>query len=248
MWGNLDVYHFAAKMDGSGEIDYIKTYPEYNQNCEKIIRMIQRDHSFFGIQISNIEQGTEHRIGGGNINYVKFNVINCNETETICNDNQGLLYLERGIKYWNGDGVPCDKMQAKYWFEKAAVLGNKDAIYNLGVGYEYGEFGYVDLFQAFTQYHLAAEKGLVKGMSKLGLFLHLGKGCTQNLEDAFLWFTKAAEGGNVGAMYNLGVCYDNGKGVRQDYNKAAYWFDQAALKNYEDSAIQARRCRTKANM
>ena len=28
LWGNLDVYHFAAKMDGSGQIDYINIHPE----------------------------------------------------------------------------------------------------------------------------------------------------------------------------------------------------------------------------
>lgn len=163
-------------------------------------------------------------------------------------DYQGILYLVEGLKYWNGEGVPSDKLIAKYWYEKAAALGNEDAIYNLGVGYEYGEFGYVDLDRAFSQYELAAKKGLVTGMAKTGLFLHLGKGCSRNLEEAFRWFSKAAEGGNVGSMYNLGVCYYKGMGVKQDYLKAAYWFEQAAMQNYEDSAILARRCRMQANI
>lgn len=76
MWGNCDVYHFAAKMDGSGEIDYIKIQPERNRNSDKILQIVQSNNSFFGIKISYIEQGTEHRDGGGFINYIKFIVAN----------------------------------------------------------------------------------------------------------------------------------------------------------------------------
>ncbi len=88
---------------------------------------------------------------------------------------QGLLYLAEGIKYWNGEGVAVDKMAAKIWFEKASELGNEDAIYNLGIGYEYGEFGPIDLEIAFSYYKRAAERGLVMGMAKLGFFLGVGK-------------------------------------------------------------------------
>ena len=63
-------------MDGSGEIDYIKIQPERNRNSDKILQIVQSNNSFFGIKISYIEQGTEHREGGGFINYIKFIVVN----------------------------------------------------------------------------------------------------------------------------------------------------------------------------
>lgn len=76
LWGNRDVYHFSAKMDGSGQIDYIKIHPENNQNYDKILNMIQSNMDFWGIKISNIERGMEHRDGGGNIEFIRFDVQN----------------------------------------------------------------------------------------------------------------------------------------------------------------------------
>lgn len=61
-------------MDGSGQIDYIKIHPENNQNYDKILNMIQSNKDFGEIKISNIERGLERRDGGGNIEFIRFDV------------------------------------------------------------------------------------------------------------------------------------------------------------------------------
>ena len=43
-----------------------------------------------------------------------------------------------GYMYYVGDGVPQSFAEARKWYEKAAVQGDKDAQYNLAVAYEIG--------------------------------------------------------------------------------------------------------------
>ena len=36
-----------------------------------------------------------------------------------------------GVLYWNGYGVPRNRVLGRQWFEKAAALGNREAKQNL---------------------------------------------------------------------------------------------------------------------
>jgi len=62
--------------------------------------------------------------------------------------------------YLDGKGVEIDQAEAAGWFLKAAVQGNVDAQFNLGVMYEFGEGIVVNFTEAARWYRKAADQGM----------------------------------------------------------------------------------------
>ena len=148
-----------------------------------------------------------------------------------------------------------NKEKAKEWYEKSAVRGNTEAMYNLGVLYD--KEG--DKAKAKKWYEKAASKGNTDAMYNLGILYYeegdkekakkwfekaASKGNTDAMynsgilryeegdkEKAKEWYEKAASKGNVGAMTNLGVLYDN----EGDKEKAKKWYEKAASKGNTDA-------------
>ncbi len=121
-----------------------------------------------------------------------------------------------------------DKGKAVSWFQKAAELGNLDAMNYLGHIYALGDDEIEqDVEKAIYWLQKAAEAGHVDAISRLGdiyrdeRFGHVDK------EKARTWFLKAAEQGDGGCMWCLGGMYRYGEGVPQDIEKSLDWHRKA---------------------
>jgi TPR repeat protein len=81
--------------------------------------------------------------------------------ETMADDR---LYYRLGTMNMTGTGTETDLDQARSYFEKAAELGNKDALYSLGKLYLNPEFSGYDPAKAVEYLELAVEEGQVTGI------------------------------------------------------------------------------------
>ena len=139
-----------------------------------------------------------------------------------------------GSCYNFGNVVEIDKIQAAYWYKKAAYWyqknaeqGNAKAQYMLGICYHKGYGVKQDKAQAIYWYRKAAEQGYAEAQSELAYCYEEGKGVKQDFTIAAYWYKKAAEQGDEYAQFELGVYYEEGKGVKQDYAQAIYWYREA---------------------
>ncbi|MCX7124017.1 MAG: tetratricopeptide repeat protein [Gammaproteobacteria bacterium] len=134
-------------------------------------------------------------------------------------DNAGLTSVQAG-----------NYQQAFQQFQEAAKKGNADALFNLGLMYNVGDYVNVDYHQALKHYKQAAALGSIKAMTNIGDLYTQALGVNQNYQEALNWYQKALNEGdilepaaNIGQIYYLG-----GYGVTQDYSKAFYYWTLSA--------------------
>jgi TPR repeat protein len=80
---------------------------------------------------------------------------------------QGDEDFKTGIKYYNGDGVNKDYVEALKWFRKAADQGNSFAQYNIGAMYHEGQGVTKDRVAAIKWLRKAADQGHQKAKDAL---------------------------------------------------------------------------------
>lgn len=131
-----------------------------------------------------------------------------------------------GLRYYEGNGVPKDAVQAARWYALAAAQGYRQAQNNLGTLYNAGEGVPKDRAAAMMWFTRAAEQGLAEAQANLGV-LHRDA-ADRNMPEAVKWFTRAAEQGNADAQYELGLIYDLADGVPRDVARAVTWYTLAA--------------------
>lgn len=137
-----------------------------------------------------------------------------------------------GLQYMNGTNEK-DKNPAKALenFEKAAKLGNVNAMYNAGICYimanrkkqdlEELNMGAMHLYEATEAGHdksleklkEIADMNIAYAQALLGKCYQMGYGTFTDHSQAFLWFMKAVENGSSLGMYHLAWYYLYGKGV-----------------------------------
>ena len=137
------------------------------------------------------------------------------DTEAMC---------ELAKKYFNGDGVPEDKVKAVKLYQKAAEQGNAGAQNMLGDCYYDGDGVLEDKVEAVRWLRKAAEQDDANAQHFLGLCYMRGEGVSHDKAEAVRWYRKAAEQGLARAQNHLGACYCNGDGVPQNYTEAVKWF------------------------
>jgi len=144
-----------------------------------------------------------------------------------------MLYL--GRFYTNGregfNHVSPDFEKARQWFEKAAALGDADALNGLGKLYHRGGFGIErNLDQARRFYRKAAGAGSLQALCNLGLI------CEEEGQDerALQWFKTADTTGFEGArqhsrrlLHRIARRYHDGC-PDPDYREARRWYEKAA--------------------
>lgn len=156
-----------------------------------------------------------------------------------------------------------DMATALALFEKAAAMGNLDAISELASAYAEGTNGVkADLPRALKLYEQAADLGSksdaaardrlrdkIAGKSPPPpsmrdlLVEAVAARKAGRMAEAAKLFERAVDAGSVAAMSQLGLMYQNGEGVAKDNTKALAWFDRAAKagdKNAETSAFALR--------
>ena len=157
------------------------------------------------------------------------------------------LEFNKGVRYYNGDGVEQDKKEAVKWFRKAAEQGNASAQLNLGYCYENGEGVEQNKAEAVKWYRKAADQGEAKAQYNLGNCYDNGEGVEQDKAEAVEWYRKAAEQGDADAQYNLGLCLLYGKGTAKNPKEAADWFEKAAEQDNLDACYEMGRAYERGN-
>ena len=110
----------------------------------------------------------------------------------------------------------------------AAMQGDSDAQYNLGLCYQYGDGVAKRMDEAMRWYNIAVENGNASAMNRLGLCYLEGQDVEKSYDKAVEYFRMAINKGDLFAQNNLAVCYYNGYGVSLSYYDAAEWFRKSA--------------------
>ena len=76
-------------------------------------------------------------------------------------------------------------------YQKAAVQGDKNAQFNLGLMYEQGKGVAQDQEEAVKWFRQAAEQGNMMAQNNLGSIYENGKGVAQDLQKAAIWVPKS---------------------------------------------------------
>ncbi|MBY0382820.1 MAG: sel1 repeat family protein, partial [Xanthobacteraceae bacterium] len=116
----------------------------------------------------------------------------------------------------------------------AALKGNANAAYEVGMRYAEGHGVPVNFEAAARWYSRAAQANVTPALFRLGTFYEKGMGVKKDIETAAAYYRQAADRGNAKAMHNLAVLQADGGG-RPDYKGAAYWFLKAGNRGVADS-------------
>ena len=160
--------------------------------------------------------------------------------------------------YFKGKGTAPDLLQAKYWYEQAALERDTKAMYRLGHIYSHAagilrgslkkappsfwDAVPLDYDKAMQWYTLAAQRGNASAQCRLGLMYRRGLGVPRDYQKAFQWYSKSAEQGVGVAQSWLGYFYSHAvgiqyldekisgfwDGVEKDLKKAVAWYTKAA--------------------
>ena len=86
------------------------------------------------------------------------------------------------------ESIKKDINEAFKWYTKAALQGQVEAQYNLGVMYDQGKGVPKNYSDAYKWYKLAAEQGFANAQYNLGVMYYRGEGIPKNYIDAYKWF------------------------------------------------------------
>jgi TPR repeat protein len=107
-----------------------------------------------------------------------------------------LAQYHLGVLYRKGRGVPQDDVQARKWYDKAAVQGHAKAQYNLGTLYYNGEGAPKDYKQALRWFRLAADQGEAVAQTKIAIMYEDAQGVPHDLVQAYKWYSLAITSGD----------------------------------------------------
>lgn len=144
--------------------------------------------------------------------------------ETMADDR---LYYRLGAMNMTGTGTETDLEQARSYFEKAAELGNKDALYCLGKLYLKPEFSGYDPAKAVEYLELAVEKDHAFAKYQLGKLLCQGELVPKDIARGHPLLEEVAQSGSAHAAYLAGKVYLKEEGW-QNIKKAIRHFQTAA--------------------
>jgi hypothetical protein len=126
-------------------------------------------------------------------------------------------------------------VDALYYYQQAAELGNDLAQFQLGQIYSQGQGTTKNERIAHQWYQQAAQQGHAQAQFKLAYGYSKGVGVGQDHQQAIYWYQQAAQQGVLIAQYNLAYIYTQGQVTERDYVKAAYWYQQAAAQGDADA-------------
>jgi hypothetical protein len=147
-----------------------------------------------------------------------------------------------GMRYYNGEGVAKDALEAVKWFRKAADQGLADAQFNLGMRYYNGEGVAKDAVEAVKWCRKAADHGHANAQFNLGICYDSGEGVVKDEVEAAKWYRKAAEQGHANAQLLLGMCYAEGRGVVKEEAEAVKWYRKSAKQGISDAQCYLGMC------
>lgn len=160
-------------------------------------------------------------------------------------------YCDRGKLYYNRDWEKRDYKTAHAFFQRAAIYGNAEAQYHLGMIYHFGLGVEQNPVKARGWYKEAAEQGNADAQFYLGELFYSGQGIEKSIGKAIECFVRAAAKGHdralealrviqaesllkraeaedAQAQLDLGKLHYYGDGVEVNYVIARDWFEKAA--------------------
>jgi len=173
----------------------------------------------------------------------------------------GLREYNKGLSYYDADGVERDFEKALEYFLESANKEYVPAMEKLGYMHEMGLGTAANPETAGLWFSVAAQKGsaiakmYIDGVGHLdeeavhsllpadaveqyvlGMECFYGIGAKQDFAAACKYFKNSAELGCGRGCYGLAVCYLRGKGTEQDFEKAAEYFERALELGCVDAA------------
>jgi uncharacterized protein len=102
------------------------------------------------------------------------------------------------------ENVPSPEYgEALIWLRKAAEMGERDAMFGIGVYYERGLGVQRNYGEALNWYRRAAALGQTIAMNNIAVLYQNGNGVEQNPLEAMKWLAEAARLGDRGAQADL---------------------------------------------
>ena len=118
------------------------------------------------------------------------------EWRPLAEQGDALAQYNLGVLYRKGRGVTQDDVQARKWYDKAAVQGHAKAQYNLGTLYFNGEGVPKDYKQALRWFRLAADQGEAVAQTKIAIMYEDAQGVPHDLVQAYKWYSLAITSGD----------------------------------------------------
>lgn len=116
--------------------------------------------------------------------------------------------------YKNGGvGVEKNPDLAFYYFKKASVHGDVDALFRLAMCYYEGDGVNKDITQAISCFREAADHGDAEAAYRLSLAFSRGEGVSLDAVEATRWLEIAADCGHAESQFQLGLRYRHGQGA-----------------------------------
>ena len=106
-----------------------------------------------------------------------------------------------------GKGMASNDEEAIRWCEKAAFLGDAEALCNLAERFEFGYAVKYDIQQALVYYSLSADKGCSRAQYQLASILGNQEHKFYNLEKYLLYLRRAALNGSSSAISLMASSY-----------------------------------------
>lgn len=123
-----------------------------------------------------------------------------------------------------------DYEQALYWYEQAAINGNRNAMHHAAIMYMHGKGTKQNIKKAETFLEGAASLGDREAQFSLGYAYYQGNPFAKNDAAALRWYRKAAVNNVTRAQLNYGMMYWGGMGgVPVDMAQAYKWIYMASL-------------------
>ena len=118
--------------------------------------------------------------------------------------------------------------EAETWLKKSAKAGSPSANYFMGLAYQYGYFGDINMLNAYLAYNDAAMDFHDEAQLKVGYMNGVGQVVEQNPAIALSWYLLCSKMNNLVCTNNLGVYFRDGIVVDRDYELANIYFKHAA--------------------
>lgn len=144
------------------------------------------------------------------------------------NQAQAAVLLARLYLSALAGGPDRDPARAAVLFRQAAVRGNSEAQYYMGLLYGQGTGVTADPVEALTWLQAAAEQDHVEAQFELSRAYARGIGTPEDPARALQWMQSAASGGHGEAQFYLAYALDSGQGARRDPAAALTWLQRSA--------------------
>jgi hypothetical protein len=129
-----------------------------------------------------------------------------------------------------GNALGAAHLNPVGWYRLSALMGSREAMYNLGISYYYGTGVPKDHTKAASWFENSALAGDPDGMYFFGYACLHGDGVLKDEPKGVQWEEKAADAGSSDALYNMAVWHRDGlRGFPKDEVKALAFAEKAAL-------------------